>query len=102
MALNERLSASSQRQALNALVFLFREVFERQLGDLAEFRRAKVRTHLPVWLTREEMEKLFAGLEEPTGLMARLMYGGGLRLMELLRLRVKDLDLFSSDSPSIL
>ena len=49
LALNERLSASSQRQALNALVFLFREVFGKQLGDFSDFRKAKVRARLPVW-----------------------------------------------------
>ncbi|MBX3745340.1 MAG: phage integrase N-terminal SAM-like domain-containing protein [Verrucomicrobiae bacterium] len=89
MALNERLSASSQRQALNALVFLFREVFGRELGDFSDYRRAKVRPHLPVWLTREELGRLLDRLEEPWRLMAQAMYGSGLRLMELLRLRVK-------------
>jgi integron integrase len=93
MLLNERLSASSQRQALNALVFLFREVFGRKLGDFSDYRRAKVRPHLPVWLTRGEVERLFGCLEDPWRLMAQTMYGGGLRLMELLRLRVKDVDL---------
>jgi integron integrase len=93
MALDERLSASSQRQALNALVFLYREVFEKDLGDFSDFRRAKVRPHAPVWLTREEIERLFACLNDPWNLMAKIMYGGGLRLMELLRLRVKDVDL---------
>jgi len=93
LALDGRLSASSQRQALNALVFLFREVFGKELGDFSDYRRAKVRTHLPVWLTREELRQLFDQLLEPWKLMALLMYGGGLRLMEILRLRVKDLDL---------
>jgi integron integrase len=93
MALNERLSASSQRQALNALVFLYREVFGKELGDFSEFRRARVRPHLPVWLTKEELKRLFERLDYETNLMAQVMYGSGLRLMELLRLRVKDLDL---------
>ena len=93
MALNERLSASSQRQALNALVFLYREVFERELSDFSDYRRAKIRTNAPVWLTAEELVRLFGALEEPWQLMARVMFGGGLRLMELLRLRVKDVDL---------
>jgi integron integrase len=93
MALNERLSASSQRQALNALVFLYREVFGRTLGDFSDYRRAKVRPHLPVWLTRGEVERLLGCMEDPSRLMAQTMYGGGLRLMELLRLRVKDVDL---------
>jgi integron integrase len=93
MALNERLSASSQRQALNALVFLYREVFGRELGDFSEFRRAKVRPHLPVWLTVDELRLLFGCMEDQVRLMAQVKYGSGLRLMELLRLRVKDLDL---------
>lgn len=93
LALNERLSASSQRQALNALVFLYREVFEKDLGDFSEYRRARARTNLPVWLTREELQRFFECLDEQTRLMAEVMYGSGLRLMELLRLRVKDLGL---------
>jgi integron integrase len=93
LALKKRLSASSQRQALNALVFLFREVFGRELGDFSDFRRARARAHLPVWLTRPELGALFGQLTEGWGLMARVMYGGGLRLMELLRLRIKDVDL---------
>jgi integron integrase len=93
LALNEQLSASSQRQALNALVFLYREVFKQKLGNFSEYQRAKARTHLPVWLTREELQRFFAYLEPLTRLMAQVMYGSGLRLMELLRLRVKDLDL---------
>lgn len=93
LALNQRLSASSQRQALNALVFLYREVFGKELGDFSDFRRARAHPHLPVWLTAEEMGRLLAQLEGQWRLMAGVMYGGGLRLMELLRLRVKDLDL---------
>ena len=93
LALNERLSASSQRQALNALVFLYREVFGKELGDFSDFRRAQVRPHAPVWLTPEELQRLFSCLEGQWNLMAKIMYGGGLRLMELLRLRIKDMDL---------
>jgi hypothetical protein len=81
LALEQRLSASSQRQALHALVFLYREVFGRELGDFSEYRRAKVRPHLPVWRTREETKRLFDKLREPYRLMAQVMYGGGLRLM---------------------
>jgi hypothetical protein len=58
LALNERLSASSRRQALNALVFLCREVFGKVLSDFSDFRRAKVRSHPPVWLTRQEMQSV--------------------------------------------
>jgi integron integrase len=93
LALDERLSASSQRQALNALVFLYREVFGKELGDFSDYRRAKARPRAPVWLTQEEVTRLLAGLEGTWKLMAQIMFGGGLRLMELLRLRVKDVDL---------
>ncbi|MBI4662378.1 MAG: integron integrase [Verrucomicrobia bacterium] len=62
-------------------------------GDFSDYRRARARTHLPVWLTREELRLLFDQLQEPWRLMAQVAYGGGLRLMDLLRLRVKDVDL---------
>jgi integrase len=78
---------------VNALVFLYREVFGKELGDFSGYRRAKARTNLPVWLTREEMGRLLDQLQPPWKLMAQVTYGGGLRLMELLRLRVKDVDL---------
>lgn len=93
MALNQRLSASSQRQALNAVVFLLREVFGKELGDFSDFQRAKARTHAPVWLTESEMRLLLEQLPGQWGLMTRIAFGGGLRLMELLRLRIKDVDL---------
>ena len=88
-----QVSASTQRQALNALVFLFREVMGRQLGDFSDYQRAPVRQRLPVVLTREEMRRLLEPMEGTTRLMAQVMYGSGLRLMELLRLRVQDVDL---------
>jgi integron integrase len=88
-----QVSASTQRQALNALVFLFREVMGRQLGDFSDYQRAPVRQRLPVVLTREEMQRVFGQMEGTTRLMGQVMYGSGLRLMELLRLRVQDVDL---------
>ena len=93
LALDQRLSASSQRQALNAVVFLLREVFGKELGDFSDYRRSKVRPHVPVWLTPAEMRALLDQLDERWALMTRVAFGGGLRLMELLRLRVKDVDL---------
>ncbi len=93
LAGDQRLSASSQRQALNAVVFLLREAFGQELGDFSDYRRAPVRTHVPTWLTRGETESLLAQLAPGWALMAKVAFGGGLRLMELLRLRVKDLDL---------
>ncbi|MFO1477135.1 MAG: integron integrase [Verrucomicrobiota bacterium] len=93
LALRERLSASSQRQALNAVVFLLREVFGKELGDFSDYRRAKASSHVPVWLTPSEIRLLLEQLDEKWSLLARVAFGGGLRLMELLRLRVKDVDL---------
>jgi integron integrase len=93
LALNERLSASSQRQALNAVVFLLREVYGKELGDFSDYRRAKVRTHAPEWLTPDEVTRLLEQLEGRWRLLTCVAFGGGLRLMELLRLRVKDVDL---------
>jgi integron integrase len=93
LATEYRLSVSSQKQALNALVFLLREVFGRELGDFSDFTRARKRLNIPVVLTREECQRLFAALDGTMQLMAELMYGSGLRLTELLGLRVKDVDL---------
>ena len=88
LALAQRLSASSQRQALNAVVFLLREVFGKELGDFSDYRRGKVRPHLPTWLTLEEVRSLLSQLPGSWSLITCVAFGGGLRLMELLRLRV--------------
>jgi hypothetical protein len=88
LALDQRLSASSQRQALNAVVFLLREVFGKELGDFSDYRRGKVRPHVPTWLTLEEVRSLLSQLPGSWSLITCVAFGGGLRLMELLRLRV--------------
>jgi integron integrase len=93
LAVHERVTAKTQQQALNALVFLLREALGKELGDFSDFYRARRWGRVPVVLTREECQQLFDQLTGTTRLMAELMYGGGLRLMELLRLRVKDVDL---------
>ncbi len=93
LAVKERISAATQRQALNAQVFLLREVFRREVGDLGDFARSPRHRNVPSVLSREECRRLFAQLDGTTRLMAELMYGAGLRLNELLRLRVKDVDL---------
>lgn len=92
LAINSRASPSSQRQALNALVFLMQQALGRDLGEL-DFKRAYPKTRVPIVLTPEECQRVFNQLEGTTRLMAELMYGSGLRLMELLRLRVHHLDL---------
>ncbi|MCW5549461.1 MAG: integron integrase [Opitutaceae bacterium] len=92
LAVEQRAAPSTQKQALNALVFLLQEALHRDLGEF-DFRRAAPRKRVPTVLTREECAALFAQMAGTPKLMAELMYGSGLRLMELLRLRVQDLDL---------
>ncbi len=93
LAVEERVGVATQRQALNALVFYLREVAGQEPGDLSDFTKARKRVRIPVVLNRGECERLFAALEGTPRLMAELMFGSGLRLTELLRLRVKDVDL---------
>jgi integron integrase len=92
LAVEKRVTASTQNQALNALVFLYHEVLHQDLGDFAAFVRAKRPAHLPVVLSREETLRLLSALTGTYQLMGRLLYGTGLRLMECIRLRVKDVD----------
>lgn len=88
-----RVAASTQAQALNALAFYFKQVAGTGLGDLGDFEKSKRARRLPVVLTRGEARRLLEAMDERFKLMAGLLYGGGLRLMETARLRVKDLDL---------
>jgi integrase len=87
------VSASTQNQALGALVFLYGEVLGRPLDWLAGIVRAKRPVRVPTVLTREEVSSLLSRLTGSVWLMSALMYGAGLRLMEVCELRVKDLDL---------
>ena len=93
LAVKERCAGATQRQALNAGVFFIREALGRDPGDLGDYDRPKRRRNVPSVLSREECQRLFEQLDGTTRLMAELMYGAGLRLSELLRLRVKDVDL---------
>jgi integron integrase len=92
LAVDRHVSASTQNQALNALVFLYRHVLRRPLGSLAGAARAKHQPRLPVVFTRDEVEALLDRLDGTVWLVTALLYGSGLRLMEGLRLRVKDVD----------
>lgn len=92
LALERGVSAATQNQALCALLFLYREVLQIHIGRLGGIVRARRSRRLPVVLTREEVERLFAQLSGTHRLMAGLLYGSGLRLRECLRLRVKDID----------
>jgi site-specific recombinase XerD len=92
LAIKEKVSASTQNQALSALLFLYRHVLGREIGDLGDIIRARRPKRLPVVLTREEGKALLGNLTGDKWLMADLMYGVGLRLMECLRLRIQDID----------
>jgi len=93
MLANERhVSSSTHRQALSALLFLYKEVLNVELPWMQEIGRPVPKRRLPVVLTREEVAELLSGMQGVTGLLARLLYGTGMRLMEGVRLRVKDLD----------
>jgi integron integrase len=93
LAVRKQVSASTQNQALSALVFLYREVLGQAVDGLDEIVRAKRSTRVPLVLSREEAAAVLRHLGGgATGLMASLMYGAGLRLLECARLRVKDLD----------
>jgi len=92
LAMEREVAASTQNQALNALVFFFKNALHKPFGEMDAFVRAKRPQRLPEVMTKEEVQALFAQMEGVTALMAGLMYGGGLRLMECLRLRVKDID----------
>lgn len=92
LAVEGRVAASTQNQALSALLFLYREVLKVDLPWLGEMTRAKRPGRLPVVLTVEEVRRVLARIDGQQGLMADLLYGAGLRLLECVRLRVKDLD----------
>jgi len=92
LARDANVAASTQNQALSALLFLYKEVLKQEIGWLEGVERAKRPSRLPVVLTRDEVHKIFANLHGKDRLMAGLLYGSGLRLMECVRLRVKDVD----------
>lgn len=91
LAVKEHVAASTQNQALSALLFLYREVLHQELGPV-DALRAKRPKRLPTVLTKDETLRLIGCLSGTHQLMAKLIYGSGIRLMECLRLRVKDLD----------
>ncbi len=97
LAVNRNVAASTQNQALAAILFLYREVLEIELPWLDGVTRAKKPPRLPVVLSETEVSRLLAQLDGTPLLIASLLYGSGLRLMEALRLRVKDIDLERSE-----
>lgn len=92
LAVDKNVSASTQNQALSALLFLYRDVLDIKLEWISDVVRAKRPKRLPVVLSQAEVVQILKLIKGTNGLMARLMYGTGMRLMEVLRLRVKDVD----------
>src|SRR2546429_2105919 len=92
LAVRERVAASTQNQALNALLFLYREILGVELPWLDDLVRAKRPQHLPTVLTRDEVRAVLERLDGVPRVMALLLYGAGLRLLECCRLRIKDVD----------
>jgi integron integrase len=92
LAIQRNVAAATQNQALNAILFLYRDVLKITLPWLEDVQRAKKPQHLPVVFTSDEVKGLLAQLQGTPWLMAALTYGGGLRLLECLRLRVKDVE----------
>ena len=92
LATEGHVSASTQNQAFNALLFLYREVLNKKLGLIEGIVRAKRPQRLPIVLTKEEVKAVIDRMNGVPRLMAILLYGGGLRLIKCCRLRVKDID----------
>lgn len=92
LALERSVAPSTQNQALNAIVFLYTYVQNEPLGKLQGFKRAKSKQRVPEVFSPDEVKRVLSQLNYPYWLLAALMYGSGLRLMESLRLRVKDID----------
>lgn len=92
LAVDRRVSPSTQTQALCALLYLYREVLGKEVGQLGDLVRAKRRRHVPVVLAADEVRRIMENLSGTYWLFLTLLYGTGLRLLEGLRLRVKDID----------
>jgi integron integrase len=90
LAVNAKVSASTQNQAFNALLFLFRHILKKDFGDHKDIPRAKRSSYIPVVLTRQEVDAVLGHLAPPYDLIVKLLYGCGLRLFECLKLRVQN------------
>jgi integron integrase len=93
LAVNRSVSMSTQSIALNALVFLYTKYLENPLGNISDFRRVKRPAKLPTVLTQEEIKLLFLHIDSKYKLMVGMLYGSGLRRIELHRLRINDIDM---------
>jgi integron integrase len=93
LASNRRVSASTQNQALSAVLFLYRDVLQLKIGAIEHLPRARMPVRVPVVLNQDEIGRIMKQLDGSLWLIVALLYGGGLRLQECLELRIKDLDL---------
>lgn len=91
LAVNKDVAASTQNQALNAIVFLYRGVLKTEPGDFSDFQRARVRRTVPVVLSKKEVSALLREMDGIEEVVCRLLYGSGMRITEAVRLRVKDI-----------
>lgn len=92
LATEQKVAASTQNQALNAIVFLYKHVLRIELGDFGHIERSKRPERLPTVMAKSEVSRVLAAMSGTYGLMTKLIYGCGLRLMECVRLRIKDID----------
>lgn len=92
LAVDRRVASSTQNQALSAILVLYKEVLDVELPWLKNVKRARMPEKLPVVFSKEEMSAVSANLDGRYWIIAQLLYGAGLRLMECIRLRVKDID----------
>lgn len=92
LAVNKNVSASTQNQALQGILFLYKNILKKDVGWIEEIKFAQRKKHLPVVLSKKEVAKVFNFLEGTNGIIVSLLYGSGLRLSEALKLRIKDID----------
>lgn len=92
LAVNRQVAASTQSQALNAIVFLYDAVLGQSLGEIQNLKRVQKRHRVPVVLTPEEVQSVLSRMQGTTRLMAQIMYGAGLRVFECMTLRIKDVE----------
>lgn len=93
LTVERHVSASTQNQALQSILYLYKNIFEKEIGWIEEIKFAHRKKHLPVVLTKEEVKSIIKNLDGVVRLMTKLMYGSGMRLGECLKLRLKDVDL---------
>lgn len=92
LAVQRKVAGATQAQALNAIVFFFTKVLEKPLGEIGPYKRPKRPKRIPTVLSPDEIQRLFSHIQGMHGMMIRLMYGTGMRVMECVRLRILDLD----------